>query len=60
MATIDNLDMNVYQLYAVRTKMIEEINHQYRLEEAASIPPQTLVVDTLPKLIDDEVERDAK
>lgn len=50
MATIDNLDYDVYRLYAVRTKMIEEINQQYRLQEASTIPPQTQVIDTFPKL----------
>lgn len=50
MATIDNLDYDVYRLYAVRTKLIEEINQQYRLQEAGSIPPQTLLIDTFPKL----------
>jgi hypothetical protein len=50
MATIDNLDFDVYRLYAVRTKLIEEINQQYRLQEAGSIPPQTQLIDTFPKL----------
>lgn len=50
MATIDNLDYEVYRLYAVRTKLIEQINQQYRLEEAATIPPQTQLIDTFPKL----------
>lgn len=50
MATIDNLDLNVYRLYAVRAKMVEEINQQYRLQDAASIPPQTAVIDTFPKM----------
>lgn len=50
MTTIDNLDISVYRLYAQRTKAIEDTNKQYRLQEAATIPPQTYVVDTLPKL----------
>lgn len=50
MATIDQLDISIYNLYALRTRMLEEVNQQYRLKEAASIPPQTLLVDTLPKL----------
>jgi hypothetical protein len=50
MATIDNLDISVYRLYAQRTKAIEETNNQFRLQEAASIPPQTLIVDAIPKL----------
>jgi hypothetical protein len=50
MATIDKLDINVYNLYALRTKMIEQINQQLQLDKAASIPPQTFVVDYFPKL----------
>jgi len=50
MATIDKLDISVYNLYAVRTKMLEQINQQYRLDQASSIPPQTQVLDIYPKL----------
>lgn len=50
MATIDNLDLSVYNLYALRTKMMEQINQELRLDQASSIPPQTLVVDNYPKL----------
>lgn len=50
MATIDKLDLSVYNLYALRTKMIEQINQEFRLDQAASIPPQTQVVDIYPKL----------
>lgn len=50
MTTIDKLDLNVHNLYAIRTKMIEQINQQYHLEHAASIPPQTAMVDIYPKL----------
>ena len=50
MATIDQLDLSVYNLYAVRTKMLEQINTELRLGEASTIPPQTAVVDTYPKL----------
>lgn len=50
MATIDKLDLSVYNLYAIRTKMIEQINQQYQLDKAASIPPQTLVMNVIPKL----------
>lgn len=46
MATIDKLDLSVYNLYAVRTRLVEQINQQMHLEEAASIPPQTQVVMT--------------
>jgi len=50
MATIDKLDISVYNLYAIRTKMLEQINQQYRLDQASSIPPQTQIVDIYPKL----------
>ncbi|MCB1111300.1 MAG: DUF5399 domain-containing protein [Chlamydiales bacterium] len=50
MATIDKLDISVYNLYAMRTKMIEQINQQYRLSEAGTIPPQTAVMDMYPRL----------
>lgn len=50
MATIDNLDISIYNMYAVRTRMMEQINQQWRLGEAATIPPQTQLVDTFPKL----------
>lgn len=50
MATIDNLDLSVYNLYALRTKMMEQINQELRLDQASSIPPQTHVVDNYPKL----------
>lgn len=50
MATIDKLDLSVYRMYAVRTQMLEQVNKELRLGEAASIPPQTAVVDYYPKL----------
>jgi len=48
--TIDKLDLSVYNLYAIRTRMIEQINQQLRLDQASSIPPQIQVMDTYPKL----------
>ena len=50
MATIDKLDLSVYNLYAIRTKMVEQINQQLQLDKAASIPPQIQVMDLYPKL----------
>lgn len=50
MATIDKLDLSVYNLYAIRTKMVEQINQQLQLDKASSIPPQTQVMDSFPKL----------
>lgn len=49
MTTIDKLDMGIYIQYARRTSMIEQINQQYHLDEAASIPPQLRVLDFYPK-----------
>jgi len=50
MATIDNLDISVYNGYAQLITMREAINTQWRLQEAASIPPQLQVLDIYPKL----------
>lgn len=50
MATIDNLDLAVYNTYAIRTKVIEQINAQLRLDQASTIPPQISMVDLYPKL----------
>lgn len=50
MTTIDKLDISVYNLYAIRTKMIEQINQQLRLQEADRIPAHLQIVDIYPKL----------
>lgn len=50
MATIDKLDLSVYNIYAIRTKMVEQINQQLQLDKASAIPPQVHVVDIFPKL----------
>lgn len=50
MTTIDQLDISIYNLYAIRTRMMENFNQQVRLGEAHTIPPQTMMVDTFPKL----------
>jgi hypothetical protein len=50
MTTIDKLDIGIYIQYARRTTMIEQINQQYHLEEAGSIPAQLQVLDVYPKL----------
>jgi len=50
MATIDQLDISIYNLYAIRTRMLEQVNQELRLGEAATIPPQTQLIDTFPKL----------
>lgn len=55
MTTIDKLDISIYIQYARRTQMIEQINQQYHLEDAASIPPQLQLVDLYPKLSEIEM-----
>ena len=50
MATIDKLDLSIYNLYAIRTQMVEQINQQLQLDKDSSIPPQTLIMNISPKL----------
>lgn len=50
MATIDNLDLSIYNLYAVRTKMMEQISTELRLDQAASVAPSVQVMDIYPRL----------
>lgn len=50
MATIDKLDLSVYNLYAVRTKMMEQHNEQLPLDKASSIHTQAVVIDYRPKI----------
>jgi len=49
-STIDQLDLSVYNLYAIRTKMLEQIDQQLSFKSAASIPPQTQLVDIYPRM----------
>lgn len=55
MATIDKLDLSVYNLYAIRTKLLEQTNAELRLNEASSIPPQTAILDNYPKLTEIDI-----
>jgi len=55
MATIDKLDMSVYNLYAIRTKMIEQINQQIGIDRDGTIPPQTSVVNLWPRLTEIDI-----
>lgn len=55
MTTIDDLDIKIYIQYAQRTQAVEQINRQFGLEEAASIPPQLQMVDIYPKLSEMEL-----
>ncbi len=48
--TIDKLDISVYNLYAMRTRMIEQMNDELRLTQATSIPAQTQYTSTVAQL----------
>lgn len=50
MTTIDRLDISIYDLYAKRQVMVEQINQQFRLQEAQNIPAQTQVLNLNPEL----------
>ncbi len=49
MATIDKLDIGIYFQYASRAEFVEQLNKQYHFDVAHEIPPQTQVVDYVPK-----------
>jgi len=55
MATIDKLDMSVYNLYAIRTKMIEQINESIGIDKDSTIPPQTTMVNMWPRLTEIDI-----
>jgi hypothetical protein len=55
MTTIDKLDLSVYNLYALRTTMVEQIQSQLRLDLDSSIPPQTHVLNIYPKMTEMEM-----
>jgi len=48
--TIDRLDIGIYVQYARRMQLLEQIQKQYHLKEAASVPAQALIIDLYPKL----------
>ncbi|MDP1880242.1 MAG: DUF5399 family protein [Parachlamydiaceae bacterium] len=50
MTTIDKLDIGIYVQYAKRTQLVEQINQQYHLDEASSIPAQLNIVSISPRL----------
>jgi len=50
MATIDQLDKSVNWSYANRQALVEAFNRDIRIDQAASIPPQTQIFDIYPKL----------
>jgi hypothetical protein len=50
MATIDKLDLSVYSNYAMRITLIEQVNSEFRMQEASTIPAQLQMVDIYPRL----------
>ena len=48
--TIDHLDIGIYIQYARRMQLVEQIQQQYHLREAGTVPAQALIVDLYPKL----------
>jgi hypothetical protein len=48
--TIDRLDIGIYIQYARRMQILEQVQKQFHLREAATIPAQALIVDLYPKL----------
>lgn len=52
MATIDNLNLEVYKNYAVWISLSEQINTQLKLSEAVNVQSQISMVDLYPKLSD--------
>jgi len=41
--TIDKLDISVYNMYALRTRMVEDIKREFHLEEARAVSSQTQI-----------------
>jgi len=50
MATIDMLDISVYNQYAIRSEMIRQFESQIQMAKASAIPTHTQVSDNIPKL----------
>jgi hypothetical protein len=48
--TIDRLDIGIYIQYARRMQLLEQVQEQFHLREATSVPAQALIVDLYPKL----------
>lgn len=48
--TIDHLDIGIYIQYARRMQLLEQVQEQFHLREATSVPAQALIVDLYPKL----------
>jgi hypothetical protein len=48
--TIDRLDIGIYIQYARRMQLVEQVQEQFHLREATSIPASALIVDLYPKL----------
>lgn len=50
MATIDKLDLSVYNQYAIRSEMIRQFESQIQMGKASAIPTHTQISDNYPKL----------
>lgn len=50
MATIDKLDLSVYNQYAVRSEMIRQFESEIQMAKASAIPTHTQISDNYPKL----------
>lgn len=48
--TIDRLDIGIYVQYARRMQLLEQVQAQFHIKEATSVPAQALIVDLYPKL----------
>lgn len=48
--TIDRLDIGIYIQYARRMQLVEQVQQQFHLREATTVPAQALIVDLYPKL----------
>ncbi len=53
--TVDKLDKSVYDTYALRTRMLEQINQELRLDQASSVPPQVFYLRSYPLLSEMEL-----
>lgn len=54
-ATVDQLDTRIYIQYAQRATAVEQIQREFHINEASSVPAQTQLVDLYPKLTELEL-----
>lgn len=51
-STIDNLDISVYNMYAIRSRMVEQIQREFHLEDAAAVSSQLQMITTQAQLLE--------